>query len=60
MHSLDGANGMLRLTTNKPCFEIEATLSYLLTSRSLVRFFMGEFPGANERLYVGDRSTQIG
>lgn len=29
MHSLDGANGMLRLTTSKPFFEIEAKLRYL-------------------------------
>lgn len=44
MHSLDGANGMLRLTTSKPSFEIEATLRYLLTSRTLVSFFDGRVP----------------
>lgn len=60
MHSLDGANGMLRLTTSKPSFEIEATLRYLLTSHTLVSFFTGEYLGANERLYVEDRSTRIG
>lgn len=59
MHSLDGANGMLRLTASKPSFEIEATLRYLLTSRTLVSF-LGEYPGADERLYVEDRSTRIG
>lgn len=44
MHFLDGANGMLRLTTSKPSFEIEATLRYLLTSRTLVSFFDGRVP----------------
>lgn len=56
MYFLDGVNGMLCLIINKLCFEIEVMLSYFLMFCLLVSYFMGEFFGVNEWLYVGDWS----
>ena len=46
MHSLEGAKGLLRLTTSSPSFVIVAMFRYLLTSFTLVSFFDGLVPWA--------------
>ena len=46
MHSLEGAKGLLRLTTSSPTFAIVVMFRYLLTSLTLVSFFDGLVPWA--------------
>ena len=46
MHSLEGAEGSLRLTSSNPSFAIVVTCRYLLASLTLVSFFVGLVPWA--------------